>query len=151
MSKEKREYQVIHVPDDASNRTLYRSKHIGRNELCPCGSGKKNKKCCGNDATYKFRRNVRTVVPESDLMLDKRIADKIKSTGRNFILTQFSFNIGQSVMLNERYPDKNVCEKETTIIDRGLDNDAYNPYYKIDIEGLENRWVAEYCLSLLIK
>jgi len=24
------------------------SKKIGRNELCPCGSGKKYKKCCGN-------------------------------------------------------------------------------------------------------
>ena len=23
-------------------------KKIGRNELCPCGSGKKYKKCCGN-------------------------------------------------------------------------------------------------------
>ena len=23
------------------------SKKIGRNELCPCGSGKKYKKCCG--------------------------------------------------------------------------------------------------------
>jgi hypothetical protein len=25
-----------------------RSKKIGRNELCPCGSGKKYKKCCGS-------------------------------------------------------------------------------------------------------
>jgi preprotein translocase subunit SecA len=24
------------------------SRKIGRNELCPCGSGKKYKKCCGN-------------------------------------------------------------------------------------------------------
>ena len=23
------------------------SKHIGRNDPCPCGSGKKYKKCCG--------------------------------------------------------------------------------------------------------
>lgn len=151
MSSEKRKYQVIHVPDDASNRTLYRSQHIGRNKLCPCGSGKKVKNCCGNDATYKFRRNVRTVVPESDLMLDKKIAGKIKSTGRNFIKSQFCLTIGQAVMLNERYPDENVREKETVIIDRGLDNDAYNPYYKIDIEGLENRWIAEYCLSQLTK
>ena len=25
------------------------SKHIGRNDPCPCGSGKKYKKCCGAD------------------------------------------------------------------------------------------------------
>lgn len=24
--------------------------HVGRNELCPCGSGKKFKKCCWNKA-----------------------------------------------------------------------------------------------------
>ncbi len=24
---------------------------IGRNDLCPCGSGKKFKKCCGSDGT----------------------------------------------------------------------------------------------------
>jgi preprotein translocase subunit SecA len=30
-------------------RTVVRSdKQIGRNDLCPCGSGKKYKKCCSN-------------------------------------------------------------------------------------------------------
>ena len=28
----------------------------GRNELCPCGSGKKNKKCC-NKGTQYFKTN----------------------------------------------------------------------------------------------
>ena len=27
---------------------------IGRNEACPCGSGKKYKQCCGKDGTGKF-------------------------------------------------------------------------------------------------
>ena len=32
--------------------TFIRSgKKVGRNELCPCGSGKKHKKCCGNGPT----------------------------------------------------------------------------------------------------
>jgi preprotein translocase subunit SecA len=26
-------------------------RKVGRNELCPCGSGKKYKKCCGNGPT----------------------------------------------------------------------------------------------------
>jgi uncharacterized protein YecA (UPF0149 family) len=32
---------------DVSKRKFY------RNETCPCGSGKKIKKCCGTDITYK--------------------------------------------------------------------------------------------------
>lgn len=28
------------------------SPKIGRNELCPCGSGKKHKKCCIKKSTY---------------------------------------------------------------------------------------------------
>jgi uncharacterized protein YecA (UPF0149 family) len=31
-------YTYTHIRDE---------KKIGRNELCPCGSGKKYKKCCG--------------------------------------------------------------------------------------------------------
>jgi len=28
-------------------KTMIAEKKVGRNELCPCGSGKKYKKCCG--------------------------------------------------------------------------------------------------------
>ena len=28
-------------------KTKIADKHVGRNEPCPCGSGKKYKKCCG--------------------------------------------------------------------------------------------------------
>ncbi len=34
----------------STNRTVVRKNKIGRNEPCPCGSGKKYKKCCGRDA-----------------------------------------------------------------------------------------------------
>lgn len=30
-----------------SSKTYIRETKVGRNELCPCGSGKKYKKCCG--------------------------------------------------------------------------------------------------------
>ena len=34
--------------DDAKVRTVRReTRKVGRNEPCPCGSGKKYKKCCG--------------------------------------------------------------------------------------------------------
>jgi uncharacterized protein YecA (UPF0149 family) len=31
------------------------NKKIGPNELCPCGSGKKYKKCCANKETHVYR------------------------------------------------------------------------------------------------
>ncbi len=32
---------------DTANKTIRKSKKVGRNDPCPCGSGKKYKKCCG--------------------------------------------------------------------------------------------------------
>ena len=32
---------------DVSNKTVVNKDKVGRNDLCPCGSGKKYKKCCG--------------------------------------------------------------------------------------------------------
>ncbi|MBQ8057945.1 MAG: preprotein translocase subunit SecA [Ruminococcus sp.] len=34
----------------STNRTVVKKNKIGRNDPCPCGSGKKYKKCCGRDA-----------------------------------------------------------------------------------------------------
>jgi len=31
-------------------QTVRRAKKVGRNDPCPCGSGKKYKKCCGTNA-----------------------------------------------------------------------------------------------------
>ena len=35
--------------DEKPNTTVKKSKKVGRNDPCPCGSGKKFKKCCGKD------------------------------------------------------------------------------------------------------
>lgn len=42
-------------------------KKVGRNELCPCGSGLKFKKCCGRDLYYKHERNL--VTPKKEVQL----------------------------------------------------------------------------------
>lgn len=34
---------------DNANKTVRKGKKVGRNDPCPCGSGKKYKKCCGKD------------------------------------------------------------------------------------------------------
>ena len=33
--------------DRKPQKTIVKGRKIGRNEPCPCGSGKKYKKCCG--------------------------------------------------------------------------------------------------------
>ncbi len=37
------------VEGGANNTTVRGTKKVGRNEFCPCGSGKKYKKCCGKE------------------------------------------------------------------------------------------------------
>ena len=34
---------------DTANKTVRKGKKVGRNDPCPCGSGKKYKKCCGRN------------------------------------------------------------------------------------------------------
>ncbi|WP_317854208.1 SEC-C metal-binding domain-containing protein [Chakrabartyella piscis] len=34
--------------EQKSSRTIVKEAKVGRNDPCPCGSGKKYKKCCGN-------------------------------------------------------------------------------------------------------
>ena len=36
-------------------------RKIGRNELCPCGSGKKYKRCCGNPARHAKNPNIERI------------------------------------------------------------------------------------------
>ena len=45
---EKREEDLeANSDDEVINTTIRNENKIGRNSLCPCGSGKKYKKCCG--------------------------------------------------------------------------------------------------------
>ena len=41
--------QVSSDGTDLANKTVRKGKKIGRNDPCPCGSGKKYKKCCGKN------------------------------------------------------------------------------------------------------
>ena len=42
--------QVSSDGTDLANKTVRKGKKIGRNDPCPCGSGKKYKNCCGRNA-----------------------------------------------------------------------------------------------------
>lgn len=145
----KRKVKVIQAPDDAENRTLTSVK-VRPNDPCPCGSGKKAKKCCGTETAYKFNKHIRTVVPEAKLMDNQKLSAKMKEVDRNIIAPQFCYNVDQTVVMNEFFPEEDMREKKAIVTDRGLDSDAYNPYYKIDIDGVDfSKWVAEHCLSPL--
>ena len=37
------------MTDEGASKTVRKGPKIGRNDPCPCGSGKKYKKCCGRD------------------------------------------------------------------------------------------------------
>lgn len=39
----------------SSNGAPIRSEKVGRNDPCPCGSGKKAKNCCGAETRYYVR------------------------------------------------------------------------------------------------
>ena len=48
MRPKKKNLNLSHGDDSASPTTVRRKeKKVGRNAPCPCGSGKKYKKCCG--------------------------------------------------------------------------------------------------------
>jgi len=34
---------------ETKQKPVVNKEHVGRNDLCPCGSGKKYKNCCGHD------------------------------------------------------------------------------------------------------
>jgi preprotein translocase subunit SecA len=34
---------------ETKQKPVVNKEHVGRNDLCPCGSGKKYKNCCGRD------------------------------------------------------------------------------------------------------
>jgi hypothetical protein len=36
------------IPEPAAKPRVMRAKNIGRNDSCPCGSGRKYKRCCGS-------------------------------------------------------------------------------------------------------
>jgi len=42
-------HRTVRNNGDGSSQPIEKPKKIGRNDPCPCGSGKKYKKCCGKN------------------------------------------------------------------------------------------------------
>ncbi|MDH7497985.1 MAG: SEC-C metal-binding domain-containing protein, partial [Syntrophomonadaceae bacterium] len=45
------ERAVVENREPAERKPVKAGKRVGRNDACPCGSGKKYKKCCGKGAS----------------------------------------------------------------------------------------------------
>ena len=48
--KEVSKKKITNDSDDTAKKTPKKATKVGRNQLCPCGSGKKYKQCCGKNA-----------------------------------------------------------------------------------------------------
>jgi preprotein translocase subunit SecA len=48
--RRKKEFLERHINGSQKGKTVVRDERIGRNDPCPCGSGKKYKKCCGQNS-----------------------------------------------------------------------------------------------------
>lgn len=68
--KSTRKVTLIHVPNDALNDTM-KVVTIGRNELCPCGSGKKVKNCCKRYKEYYYTPKKKEAAPSITTIGDK--------------------------------------------------------------------------------
>lgn len=49
---------MFKIEEQITQRKRDDAKNVGRNERCPCGSGKKFKKCCGKDIYYEHVHHI---------------------------------------------------------------------------------------------
>jgi hypothetical protein len=75
MSKNKR--QVMLIAEETPDYPLRADKVPGRNDPCPCKSGKKVKNCCGTDKQYYQRIPKDKAESEMDIEAKKRKIDNV--------------------------------------------------------------------------
>lgn len=69
---EKRKVKLI---SPTKGHTGLISQKVGRNEACSCGSGRKAKKCCGNETEYHNRERLKRIETIEE---QKRRVDGVK-------------------------------------------------------------------------
>jgi len=66
------------------------SQKVGRNDPCPCGSGKKYKQCCLNKASSGLKPKGHKLqakwlnAPQGPNLMERTFGDAISSTGKVF-------------------------------------------------------------------
>jgi methionyl aminopeptidase len=145
-----------------------RSTKIGRNDPCPCGSGKKFKKCCASQADHFSRRRIHPDKPKIQLKSPADI-EAIRRTGRlvvetldlveshlepgittdsiNTLVHAFTLKHGATpAPLNYRGYPKSVCVSVNEVICHGIpgpqvlhDGDIVN----VDVTSILNGYYAD--------
>lgn len=117
--KKRLQAQQLLVGDDAESPTLFRKNKVGRNDPCPCGSGKKAKNCCGISQEYGYKRLVLRVTPE-----------RYMKHWRN----EIPFVVGETVLASKAFPVESFRGKPCVITERGMEEHICNFYFKIEID-----------------
>ena len=107
------------VGDDAESPTLYRKSKLGRNDPCPCGSGKKAKNCCGIHPEYGYKKLVLRVTPEQYMRRWRK---------------EIPFAVGETVIASKAFPVESFRGKPCVITERGMEEHIGNFYFKIEID-----------------
>lgn len=90
---------------------------LGRNDICPCGSGKKYKKCClDKKDKFDFENSKKSIFPEDLEKLDTQaIISRLKFYGIDFKLKKFKENIknyySASKLSDDWYNEYNITAK----------------------------------------
>lgn len=141
------------LPNDAENGTIY-SKKIRPNDPCPCGSGKKAKKCCGTERSYLYNKHVNYVMREEGLSEPELYKIRRSKKGEVTKTSRFCYEIDQAVVANDTFEDESKRGKVATVLGRGVDHDNLDPYYEImfcEEDDRYGKWVAEGHLSPFIR
>jgi len=115
---------------------------IGRNEKCPCGSGKKYKRCCGLNPTIA-RKQVPGKSPQVTLtyhieQIQKAAVEKRQHLIEVGVFILFSTSFGDSWLLELTDSDCIQLAEKGTIID---------PEIKEDPEVIEVNWTHTFAME----
>jgi methionyl aminopeptidase len=145
-----------------------RSTKIGRNDPCPCGSGKKFKKCCASQADHFSRRRIHPDKPKIQLkspadieaircagrlvietldLVESHLKPGITTDSINTLVHAFTLKHGATpAPLNYRGFPKSVCVSVNEVICHGIpgprvlqDGDIVN----VDVTSILNGYYAD--------
>ncbi len=145
-----------------------KSVKIGRNDSCPCGSGKKHKNCCRNkkleisiSEEYKRRYNIKIKTPEpiegirkcGDLLMsilngvEKMICPGLKTDDINTYVHEQTIKAGAvPAPLNYRGFPKSVCISVNEVICHGIPGERVleeGDIVNVDITPILNGYYAD--------
>ena len=89
---------------------------LGRNDVCPCGSGKKYKKCCIDKGKLNFEDPKKSIYLEEIKNLDTNtIISRLKYYGIDFNIDEFKEKIYQHDLEDDWYDYKDQRYRQIAI------------------------------------